>query len=419
MERVAPLLAPGTEPRVHGERVLLATLAGVEILSGENRELPLEWARRGWGDGALLEGTTPDDPVFPALTAGFGFAEEFAECEAVATAVIEEARRRGSVLGFATGCFLRGGHYLNWGRIPDAVADLEQSLAARSAGWTQYVPRAAGVLIQAQLLLGDVDRAEELAEELQALEAEHSHSILWSAALEGIGAMALHRGDAEGALAAFRGEGELAEALGARNPVALPWRSNAALALARLDRQDEAVALCDEEVEMARSFGVPGATAKALRARGIARGREGRDDLRAAVETADASESELQRCLTRLSYGVALRAAGKRTEATDMLRRALDSAELAGATAVAEQAREELHGLGARPRRARMKGVESLTPGELRVARMAGGGKTNRQIAEDLFVTPKAVQWHLTNAYRKLGVNSRDELAAVLGGETG
>ena len=261
---------------------------------------------------------------------------------------------------------------------------------------------------------GPVSRSGELAGELPELEAEYAHSILWIGGLEGLGLWALYRGDAEAALGYFRSEGELAETLGARNPVALPWRSNAALALARLGRSDEAVALCDEEVGFAREIGLRSGEARALRARGIAAGRDGRDDLHAAVEAADASPSGLQRFLTRLSYGVALRAAGKRTEAANVLRQALDGAEAAGAHASAEEAREELRGLGARPRRARMTGVDSLTPGERRVAQMAAAGKTNRQIAEDLFVTPKAVQWHLTNAYRKLDVHSREELAPLL-----
>ncbi|HEV2812119.1 MAG TPA: helix-turn-helix transcriptional regulator, partial [Solirubrobacteraceae bacterium] len=59
--------------------------------------------------------------------------------------------------------------------------------------------------------------------------------------------------------------------------------------------------------------------------------------------------------------------------------------------------------------------ASTLTPGELRVARMAAAGATNREIAETLFVTRKAVEWHLGNAYRKLGVSSRRELPEALG----
>ena len=87
-----------------------------------------------------------------------------------------------------------------------------------------------------------------------------------------------------------------------------------------------------------------------------------------------------------------------------------------GARAIERQARDELVGAGARPRRRQFSGVDALTPGERRVAAMAATGMSNREIAESLFVTVKAIQWHLTNAYRKVGVSSRDDLGAVLHG---
>jgi DNA-binding NarL/FixJ family response regulator len=58
-----------------------------------------------------------------------------------------------------------------------------------------------------------------------------------------------------------------------------------------------------------------------------------------------------------------------------------------------------------------------LTPGERRVAELAASGETNRQIAQKLFVTVKAVEWHLSNAYRKLGISSRAGLAKALYGD--
>ena len=57
---------------------------------------------------------------------------------------------------------------------------------------------------------------------------------------------------------------------------------------------------------------------------------------------------------------------------------------------------------------------ETLTPSERRVAGMAADGMTNKEIAETLFVTVKAVEWHLNNTYRKLGIRSRRDLAGVL-----
>ena len=61
-----------------------------------------------------------------------------------------------------------------------------------------------------------------------------------------------------------------------------------------------------------------------------------------------------------------------------------------------------------------MSGVGSLTASERRVADLAVDGRTNRDIAQTLFVTPKTVEVHLTNAYRKLGIRSRRELPGVL-----
>ena len=81
---------------------------------------------------------------------------------------------------------------------------------------------------------------------------------------------------------------------------------------------------------------------------------------------------------------------------------------------MAEHARAELHAAGARPRASALSGPESLTPSERRVADLAAEGQTNRDIAQALFVTPKTVEVHLSNAYRKLGIGSRRELEKAL-----
>ena len=69
---------------------------------------------------------------------------------------------------------------------------------------------------------------------------------------------------------------------------------------------------------------------------------------------------------------------------------------------------------GARPRRLVLSGLEALTPSERRVAEMAADGLSNRDIAQALFVTPKTVEVHLSNAYRKLDIHSRGELPNAL-----
>jgi DNA-binding CsgD family transcriptional regulator len=98
-----------------------------------------------------------------------------------------------------------------------------------------------------------------------------------------------------------------------------------------------------------------------------------------------------------------------------LLARALDLAAGCGAGALATRAREELVTAGARPRRERLNGVEALTASERRVAHMAAAGMTNREIAQALFVTIKAVALHLTHVYEKLDITGRGLLPGALG----
>jgi len=116
----------------------------------------------------------------------------------------------------------------------------------------------------------------------------------------------------------------------------------------------------------------------------------------------------------RVALGRDLRLGGRLTDARVPLRAALHDAEAGGARRLADAARAELQATGARPRRSALTGPASLTPSELRTARLAASGLTNREIAERSFVTVKTVEYHLANAYPKLGVPGREGLAAAL-----
>ena len=83
---------------------------------------------------------------------------------------------------------------------------------------------------------------------------------------------------------------------------------------------------------------------------------------------------------------------------------------------LAEHAETELRATGARPRRVVLTGLDSLTASERRIAELASQGLTNREIAQTLFVTARTVEGHLTSVFRKLQLDSRDELPAALAG---
>ena len=191
-----------------------------------------------------------------------------------------------------------------------------------------------------------------------------------------------------------------------------PARSHAAVALHHLGRREEALALAGEEVEIARRWGAPSILARALRVLGSI--EQSPERLRDAAELAARSPARLEHAKALTEEGSALRAARRPTEARDPLRQALTIADALGADALAKRARHELYAAGGRPRTTAQRGAAALTPSERRVVERAAAGQTNRAIAEALFVTPKTVELHLRNAYRKLGARSRHDLAGLL-----
>ena len=118
-----------------------------------------------------------------------------------------------------------------------------------------------------------------------------------------------------------------------------------------------------------------------------------------------------ERARTLLTFGRRLHRARRRAEARDRLREALAGFERVGAAAWAAQAQAELRAAGARRRRAH---DDSLTEQERRVCAAVARGVSNREIATELFVTNKTVEFHLRQIYRKLGVSSRAQLVATL-----
>jgi DNA-binding CsgD family transcriptional regulator len=143
-------------------------------------------------------------------------------------------------------------------------------------------------------------------------------------------------------------------------------------------------------------------------------GREGEGLLREAVQTLERCGVALERARALTELGALLRRANRRSEARGLLREALDIAHHAGARPVADRAETELRATGAKPRRARLTGVEALTASERRVAELAAHGLTNREIAQALFVTARTVEGHLTRTFHKLDLRSRDDLPGAL-----
>jgi DNA-binding CsgD family transcriptional regulator len=126
------------------------------------------------------------------------------------------------------------------------------------------------------------------------------------------------------------------------------------------------------------------------------------------------SEQSFERARLQLNWGERLRRSGRRVDARAHLRAAHDVFELLGAQPWAERARAELRASGETARRRDPSSLDELTPQELQVLREIAAGATYRQAAQNLFLSPKTIEYHMHKIYRKLDVRSRQQLVARL-----
>jgi DNA-binding CsgD family transcriptional regulator len=368
-------------------------------------------ARATVGGGELMGGGTGLGTMAAILVLALADLDEAVEKW---DALRAEAYRKGSVFTIAS-VQLFGGYtqYLR-GELDEAESELRASLetltlwgAPTQSHWT--LPILAEVLVER----GAVGEARALLDTAASSPAGSERMILLDRALMRV---LLAEGRPEEALA-HAAVYEL-HAGWKRHPRYVPWRSLKAQALDRLGRHDEAVALAGEELEIARGWGSPGTVGRSLRVLGTIRRADGIEQLEEACALLERAPARLEHAKALAALGAALRRAGKPTEAREPLRRALELADVCGAQPLTDSVRTEIYATGARPRTTALGGVLALTASERRVADLAAGGQTNRDIAQALYVTPKTVEVHLSSAYRKLGIGSRHDLSRALAGTT-
>ncbi len=353
-----------------------------------------------------------DDPlVFSTLSMALVAVDELDLALRLADNAIDDARRRGSLPMYSAASHLRAWPLYFQGRIAGASADVEAALEHLAAGSLMHTVSGCAALARARVDAGDLPAAEEAVRTAERLgpEAFTERAVLLAAR----GEIGLAAGRPRAALADLQACGKLLPP----RTVAIPlsWRPAAALAAHADGQHDLAAALADESRRLAERFASPRERGIALRTVALCGGgRESVEMFCEAVTQLEQSQSKLELARTTLQLGIAMRAAGHVHDARRRLRSGYDLAHRLGARSLADRARTELLVTGARPRRAATVGPDALTPSESRIAEMAARGETNRQIAEALFVTVKAVEGHLSSVYRKLGISSRDQLGPQL-----
>jgi DNA-binding CsgD family transcriptional regulator len=269
--------------------------------------------------------------------------------------------------------------------------------------WLVMVLAEQGRLAEAEQLLGSVGMLGPIPA-----------SVLLTAMLGSRGRLRLAQDDLSRAVEDLAGAGER-NAASFMQRVEPPWRPLLAEALVLSGRREEAMREAEAYAALAAGWGTRRALGHAARMRALLAPRERAIALLEEARSHFAASNarlELARCLTEL--GARRRAAGERRAARAILRDAHDAAHLCRATALCERARAELLLAGGRPRPPAGAGADALTPAERRVAELAAGGATNREIARRLYLSPKTVEMHLRSAYRKLDLPGRSGLATAL-----
>jgi DNA-binding CsgD family transcriptional regulator len=322
-------------------------------------------------------------------------------------------RRRATRFGLSSQLGTQAWMHLSRGDVISAAMDADEAQGLGAAGVPMVSPVIAGVRIAIALEQADLGGAERIVIDTGVAGDLPTNMVIGST-LVARARLRLAQGRASEALDDLMAGAEMFHGVGALGPDLLPPRIHVALALSALGRETEARERAAAEERWAREIENPRLIGEALRVRGLVEGGAGIDALREAVEVLAPTDFRLNHARALVDLGAALRRAKERRASRDPLREGMELAHRCGATALEERGRIELEATGARPRSVMLTGAESLTPSELRVARLAVEGKTNREVAQLLFVSPKTVETHLRHCYQKLEIDGRAHLASAL-----
>jgi DNA-binding CsgD family transcriptional regulator len=387
-------------------RALAAVLAAMACARSEPRDRVLEHVDRALRGGRLIEERGGPGWVGPHLIPAIAYYGAYDRALEVSDAIAAAGRRSGSLIDIACGLFGRGMVHTRTGDLRAAEAILRSLLdLTRDSGMTLWLASFVEVFVDA---IAERPQLGDVAEMTAAIELDPAFAAAAGGAqlLDGRGRIALALGERDRSLADLRACAQVYEAVRI-GPAWSPWRSALALAV-RDEDPDYAARLVSDELELARTSGVPEVEGAALRTAGVIEETERAVELlRASVAMLAPSRARLEHARSLVELGAALRDRGRVEEAREQLAAGMDIAHRCGAERLVARAGDELRATGARPRRAARSGRDALTARELRVARLAADGLSNVEIAQELYVTAKTVEAHLSAVYGKLGLSGR------------
>ena len=380
-------------------------VAGIGALLGGDAERAIPLLR-----SVLAQSEEAENPADPLQLAWAGTAAAYlGELDLAlgyAARAVAGARAAGALGTLAYALELLAFCELN--RSPAATeADSAEGLqAARETGQPASAGTHLALLAVVAAIRGDEAAARGYADEVAALAVRHELGFARARADQALAWLALGLGRLEEALSrleALAGSGHPAIVLSA-----VPDLVEAAARTGHPERGVAALAVFEPWAESAGTPWPSGTLARcrALLAEGAAVGAYFEESLAQLTSSGLSFDS----ARTQLLYGEFLRRERRRVDARPHLRAAMETFDRLGATPWAERARAELRASGETARRRTLDHADTLTPQELQIARFVACGATNKEVAAQLFVSPRTVDHHLRNVFAKLGITSRAQL---------
>lgn len=365
--------------------------------------------------GSLLDRVDPLSPAAQSIL----FAMGGRLCTGQERQLLEEARmladaaRRGNSVGLLPYFQLQSADAAYRLGMNDRALEDSELAVEMAEGSHQAGPLSIALAVRSRALstAGRISDARRAAKQGARLSAELSYASPEIWCLAALGYTELAAGRERDAVHPLMRTAELAADTGLLDPVIVPWAPDLVEACWRLGRTEDARWVVEQVSEQAAACGAPIALALAARCRGLTSGDDCSSEFDRALAFHDEAGLPMERARTVLAQGQRLLSEGSRGRARRLLREARDEFASIGARSWVRFARSKLQEAGA---------AETALANPAFSKRQAGiiaavaEGATNKEIAAELMVSPKTVEYHLAQVYRKLGIRTRAELAALV-----
>jgi DNA-binding NarL/FixJ family response regulator len=360
----------------------------------------------------LAQTADSDDPRLVTLGAvAATFLGDHEQARQLHGRVASEARRTGALNVLVNALGSQAGSSFFARKLPEAAAQADEAARlARDLGLENPAAQPLALLAWIAAVQGREDECRRYAQEALALSAARGLALAAATATWALAELDLGKGRWEDALEGLEAVAEVRA--GFSHPllslISTPDRVEAAVRAGRPESAEQAFSSFET---WATSSKAPWAQPVLERCRGLlAPGDEAAEHFEEAIRLHADAGSSFDRARTELLYGELLRRDKKRSEARRHLRAAQTTFEQFSAAFWLERAGSELRATGETARRRDPSTLAQLTPQELQIATLVGEGGSNKEIAAQLFLSPRTVEYHLRKVFQKLGISSRAEL---------